>query len=404
MSSESTSSATLLLRAFGSLRIAALVFVAVGLGWVVYAREAWNTPALLESLVAIAAVHAALHVLMPRFTSVAALVAYSVVQCALAIAFGAVSGSVAWTVQLLLLVLAEAVAVLPSLRAQTAAAAFAVAVGAVAAAALFGAGALARAVMHGAPVAASIVVFGRLYHRQARSREQSQAALVALDAANRRLVEYAAEVERLTVASERQRFARELHDTLAQGLVGLVLQLEALEAHLARGDVPKAVKILRHARERARSALADARTAISDLRTVAPSLQDAIREESARFSAATGIPCTLSVPSAISLPEETASHAIRCVAEGLTNVARHARASRASVSVAESDEAVTVELADDGVGFDVAAAEGREGHFGLLGLRERTRLAGGSLEIASHAGRGTVLRFHLPRRVGDAPP
>jgi NarL family two-component system sensor histidine kinase YdfH len=376
----------------------------VGLGWVVYQREAWRAPALLQALLAIAAAQAALHVLLPRFVTPWARAAYAIVQCALSIAFGAVSGSVAWTVQLLLLVLAEAIAVLPSLRAQTAAALTAVGLGAGAATVLFGVGALARAMMHGAPVAASIVVFGRLYHRQARSREESQAALVALDAANRRLVEYAAEVERLTVASERQRFARELHDTLAQGLVGLVLQLEALEAHLARGDVAKAVQILRHARERARSALADARTAISDLRTGSPSLQDAIRDESTRFSAATGIPCTLSIPSTLSLPEETTGHAIRCVAEGLTNVARHARASRASVSVAESDDAVTVELCDDGVGFDVASAEGREGHYGLLGLRERARLAGGSLEIASDVGRGTVLRFHLPRRLGEAPP
>lgn len=397
-----------------ALRAAAVLFVAIGLVWVTWRRPAWQSPyrvvpsieggIVAAVLAALALAQAVLHWLLPRFASTRlGLIAYFVAQTALAIGFGVVSRSDPWMYQLLLILLAEAVAVLPSPRMHAAAGLAQVAIAAGAAVVLLGPAALPRALMHSVPMAVSIVAFGAMFQRQARARHEAQVALAALDAAHGRLVEYAAEVERLTVAAERQRVARELHDTLAQGLVGLVLQLEALEAHVTRGDAAKAVAILRHARDRARAALSGARTAISDLRSSGTqSLPAAIREESDRFSAATGIPCALSVPPTLSLPEEAAGHAIRCVAEGLANVARHARATRASVSIAETGDGLMVELADDGIGFDVAAAEARPGHYGLLGLRERARLAGGHLEITSQPGAGTVLRLRLPHAIEGA--
>jgi NarL family two-component system sensor histidine kinase YdfH len=303
--------------------------------------------------------------------------------------------------QIILILLAEAVAVLRSARAHVAAGVAAIGIASLAGAVFFGPAALPRAFMHTVPMAASIVAAGALFQRQVKARSEAQAALAALDGANRRLVEYASEVERLTVEQERQRLARELHDTLAQGLVGIVLQLEAIEAHVERGDGAKAAAIVRHARDRARAALGEARSAISDLRDGgAASLYATIRDESERFSAASGIPCAVSVPSALHLPEAVTGQAIRCVAEGLANVARHSRATRATVSVVATGGALLVELSDDGIGFDVAAAEARPGHFGLLGLRERARLAGGELEIASRPGAGTVLRLRLPHAAG----
>ncbi len=398
-----------------ALRAAAILFVATAYAWVIWRRPAWQLPypvlpnvsrgALLGVLTALAVAQASLHWAFPRFaTRRSALAAYFAAQTALAIALGVIGRIDPWMYQLLLMLLAEAVAVLRSPRVQAAAGVAQVAIAASAAALFFGPAALPRALMHSVPMAVAIVAVGALFHRQAKARAEAQAALAALDEAHGRLVEYAAEVERLTVAAERQRVARELHDGLAQGLVGLVLQLEALEAHVGRGDAEKAVAILRHARDRARAALAGARTAISDLRSSgAASLTAAVRDESERFSSATGIPCALSVPSALVLPEEAAGHAIRCVAEGLANVARHSRATRASVSIVETGSALVVELSDDGVGFDVAEAEAQPGHWGLLGLRERARLAGGQLEIASRPGAGTVLRLRLPHAAAGAP-
>ena len=111
-----------------------------------------------------------------------------------------------------------------------------------------------------------VVAYVSLYSRQTEARARAQALLSELETAHRELAEYAARVEDLTLAAERQRMARELHDTLAQGLAGLILQLEAANSHLASGRVERAKEILVQAMTRARNTLADARRAIGDLR------------------------------------------------------------------------------------------------------------------------------------------
>ena len=151
------------------------------------------------------------------------------------------------------------------------------------------------------PAAVFVLMFVWMFDRQNRAREEAQRALRELDAAHRQLAEYAAQVEDLTLANERQRMARELHDTLAQGLAGLVLQLEAIDSHLSRGNTAKAQAITQQAMDRARLTLADVRRAIDDLRSDEMpeiDLETAVREEAGRFTAATGIPCELSIDAA----------------------------------------------------------------------------------------------------------
>ena len=148
------------------------------------------------------------------------------------------------------------------------------------------------------PTTVFVLMFVWMFDRQNKAREEAQNALRELDAAHRQLTEYAAQVEDLTLANERQRMARELHDTLAQGLAGLVLQLEAIDSHLSRGNTAKAQAITQQAMDRARSTLADARRAIDDLRSgdlPEIDLETAVREEADRFTAASGIPCELSI-------------------------------------------------------------------------------------------------------------
>jgi NarL family two-component system sensor histidine kinase YdfH len=206
-------------------------------------------------------------------------------------------------------------------------------------------------------------------------------------------------VEDLTLAAERQRLARELHDTLAQGLAGLILQLEAVDSHLARGGVERAQAIVRQAMTRARLTLADARRAISDLRAedaLPADLDQAIRDEVERFTAATGLPCDLDLQPLPALPERLREQAFRTVTEGLTNIAHHARAQRVTVQVASRDGALEVKVWDDGVGFDPLAVSEQVGHYGLVGLRERARLAGGSLTVTSTPGQGTTIGLRLP--------
>ncbi len=251
------------------------------------------------------------------------------------------------------------------------------------------------------PMTIFVVVYVVLYSRQAQARARAQALLVELETAHRQLAEYAVRVQDLTLANERQRMARELHDTLAQGLAGLILQLEAANTHLANGRSERAQMILQQAMSRARATLADARRAIDDLRagqTTTQDLETALREQVAHFSDATSIPCALDISLRSQLPDVAREQVLRTVTEGLTNIARLAQAQHAWVNVKDTQEELIVELRDDGCGFDSKKIP--PGHYGLLGIRERARLVNGTIEIASASGQGTTLKLHLP--LGDS--
>ena len=240
-----------------------------------------------------------------------------------------------------------------------------------------------------------VLVYVLLFIRQLNARAQTQQLLAELQEAHAQLAEYAGQVETLTLETERQRMARELHDTLAQGLAGLVLQLEALEASLERDKTEQAIQIAAQAKERARMTLADARRAIDDLRAADTETAEAVSREVDRFQKATGIPCTLDMPPELNVSERDGEHLLRCVAEGLANVTRHARAKQAWVTIEEENGRYLIEIRDNGQGFDANGAI-PAGHYGLLGLRERARLAGGQLAVESEPGKGTTLSMSLP--------
>jgi len=247
------------------------------------------------------------------------------------------------------------------------------------------------------PMIIFVVVYVTLYIRQLEAREQAQALLTELEAANRQLSEYATQVEDLTIAAERQRMARELHDTLSQGLAGLILQLEAADAHLTKERPERAQEIIAQAMEQARGTLANARRAIGDLRSsvdIVPGLEQALETEVKHFENATGLPCELDVRLISELPDSIVETGLRIVSEALTNVARHAQAGHAWVRVEETESQLCLEVRDDGQGFDPEAVEA--GHYGLLGMRERARLAGGGLDVSSGQGGGTAIKVWLP--------
>jgi NarL family two-component system sensor histidine kinase YdfH len=247
------------------------------------------------------------------------------------------------------------------------------------------------------PFVALILLYVFVFRRSIDDTERYKKLLAELETAHRQLAEYAARVEDLTIADERQRMARELHDTLSQGLAGIILQLEAATAHLGQKHPDKVGAILGQAITHARSTLDEARRAIGDLRAEEPhDLDLAVREEVDRFTAITGIPCELDMRSLDDLPEPVREHAARSVAEGLSNVARHASAKHAAVKIGVSDGFLMLEIMDDGKGFNPENAIGRPGHYGLLGMRERARLAGGSMEIKSAVDKGTTLHLSLP--------
>ena len=252
------------------------------------------------------------------------------------------------------------------------------------------------------PMIVFVIMYVSLYTREARARERAQTLLKDLEVAHSQLAEYATQVEELTLTTERQRMARELHDTLAQGLAGLILQLEAADSYISNQNPQKAQAIIQQAMTRARTTLADARRAIGDLResqATPTDLNAAIRGEVERFQHSTGIPCTLELCTLSSFSPALAENVLRTVSEGLVNIARHAQASEVFLTMNCDKRNLCIEIRDNGIGFDPQIAIGRSGHYGLLGLRERARLLGGTLAIKSLPGEGTTIGIQLP--IGD---
>lgn len=239
-----------------------------------------------------------------------------------------------------------------------------------------------------------IVLFMVVLNQQFAEREKAEELAETLESANAKLAASAAKIESLTLQNERQRIARELHDTLAQGLSGLVLQLEAVKAHLAANHTERAAAIVDQALVRARSTMAESRAAIDGLRAAPADLTDSVREKVDRFSQATGIPCELdmSVQEKNGISTEIAVHMLSTLSEALVNVTRHAEATHVNVRLIARRDELELEVHDDGKGFDVDQ-ETSVGHYGLLGMRERARLTGGTLTIESDVESGTKIRF-----------
>jgi NarL family two-component system sensor histidine kinase YdfH len=232
-----------------------------------------------------------------------------------------------------------------------------------------------------------------LYVRQMRAQAQLQAS--------------AERIEELTRLTERRRLARELHDTLAQGLAGVMMQLQAANARLSNGRYERAQEAVQQAITDVRAALAEARFAIDDLRAAevsAPALPEAVNQTIERFATATGIPCSADLAALSYLPGSVSDHMLMAIREALSNVARHAQARQVWIRAVQHETTVVVEVRDDGIGFDAETITLQPGHYGLLGLRERARLAGGQLDIVTSPGAGTTIRLAVPcRNAGDSP-
>ena len=245
------------------------------------------------------------------------------------------------------------------------------------------------------PMVIFVVIYVTLYMRQNEAREHAQSLAAELETANRQLSEYAAQVEDLTIANERQRIARELHDTLSQGLAGLILQLEAADAHLSNDRNERARDIITNAMAQARLTLANARGAIDDLRQSSmEDLDSALRLEISRFTDATGIPVLFQADPTPPLPGSVKETLVRAVAEALSNVASHANAKNVEIRLQQKEEYLHVTIQDDGQGFDAASIPA--GHYGILGIKERIRLIHGRFDIQSEHGKGTALNIQVP--------
>lgn len=253
-----------------------------------------------------------------------------------------------------------------------------------------------------AGLAALVAAFVTTIARQSEQRRDSLAALAATRA------ELAEASRRAGIQAERERLARELHDTVAQGFISVVTQLESAEQALdaAAPRPAEARERLAIARQTARDSLAEVRSTVRALRPdllSGSSLSGAVRRVAERWSAASGVPAQVRVTGEpMTLHPDPELALLRTEQEALSNIARHASASRVVVSLSYLGDVVTLDVHDDGVGFASGAPEpgidepGRNGGFGLIGMRERVEAAGGEFTVESASGQGTTIAVSVP--------
>ncbi len=245
-----------------------------------------------------------------------------------------------------------------------------------------------------------------LYAQQSQSQIQLEQAHRELQGAHSRLAASSRQIETLTRFAERQRIARELHDTLAQGIAGMVMQLEVTSAQLHRKNYQQAQEVLSQALADARTTLQEARHAITDLRSRTPrvdQLISSVQQEITHFFQKTGIVHHTNLNDLIHTPAPACEHVLRFIGEGLNNVARHAHAHQVSVEAKIVEKWLVITVQDDGQGFDPTNQALYTGHYGLLGLQERAHLVEGTVSVNSSDGKGTVLEFRVPLAAADNP-
>jgi signal transduction histidine kinase len=283
-----------------------------------------------------------------------------------------------------------------------------------------------------AVVAANVLAmsgFAWVDWRSDQQTDQRQQALAELSEANRRLEATLAEnaglheqlltqAREAGVLDERQRMAREIHDTLAQGLTGIITQLQAAEQ--ASEDPAGWRRHLAAATRLARESLSEARRSVDALRPepleTTARLSEALADVAGRWSSLHGIPVQVTATGLERpLPPEAEAALLRSAQEALANVARHARATRVGLTLSYMDHEVALDVRDDGQGFDpaqagassssgaavvggssVANSQAPLGGFGLIAMRQRIEGLSGTLQVESEPGAGTAISACVP--------
>ncbi len=216
--------------------------------------------------------------------------------------------------------------------------------------------------------------------------------------ANTKLKRYAASVEQLSISRERNRLAREMHDTLAHSLSAISVQLEAVNS-LWDVDVAAARKMLGRADESTRNGLTEARRSLQSLRATPLEqfgLAMALRDISETAAQRADLVLDLDVPElAVNLSAHIEQGIYRIAQEALENVVRHSRAQHISVKLLYTTKELQLTVVDDGIGFSFNDLRNSVNHWGIPGMRERAAVLGSQLDITSEPNRGTQLSLCL---------
>ncbi|MDF2881413.1 MAG: signal transduction histidine kinase [Clostridiaceae bacterium] len=242
----------------------------------------------------------------------------------------------------------------------------------------------------------AVRAYSTIFLKQVKLRIQTQKILKELEFAYEK-------VEELTLINERQRMARDLHDTLSQGIAGIVMQLEAINANLNNNNAKRAQEIVQKSMEHARKTLSDSRLVIDDLRFEANNDMDfakAIENEIAEFRAVTSTSISADIRIESQIPLKILKHILYIVREALNNIAKHAKAKKAVVEIIEAHNEININIKDDGIGFDVKLLDKLFGHYGMLGMTERVKAIQGKIKIESKRKSGTNINITIPIEKG----
>ena len=240
----------------------------------------------------------------------------------------------------------------------------------------------------------TFMVIGWLVVRLMRGQREQRNALKE---ANRKLTHHAATLEQLAITRERNRLARELHDTLAHTLSAVAVQLEAVNA-LWGSKPEQALTRLQKSIEVTRSGLTETRRVLQDLR--ASPLEDlglalAIRNLAESTASRGGLKLDLHIAERLGGVSPDIEQAVyRIAQEALTNVVNHANAGNLTVQLGRFDSHLVLTVSDDGMGFDLTT-QGSLKQFGIQGIRERAEMIGGALEVESQPGQGTIVMLSI---------
>ncbi|MEU9461187.1 sensor histidine kinase [Streptomyces sp. NPDC048312] len=256
------------------------------------------------------------------------------------------------------------------------------------------------------------MVFARIGDREADHARTQVDTIAELESANARLEQALAEnaglhaqllvqAREAGVADERRRLAAEIHDTLAQGLAGIIAQLQVVtsigesDPALARVHLDRAATLARHSLGEARRSVHDLVPSALEHDDLPGALKRTVTDWAERHEVRAGFTVTGTVEP---VHDEIAATLLRIAQEALANVGRHAGASRAGVTLSFMGDELTLDVRDDGCGFDPAALPpaGGAGGFGLGGMRARAERIAGTVEVETEPGRGTAVSARVP--------
>ncbi len=241
-------------------------------------------------------------------------------------------------------------------------------------------------------ISSAVVTYQIFYIRQIEENIEKQKLLIQLESAYD-------DLETMTKEKEREKLARDIHDTLSQGFAGMLLKLETLEVYLMQEDKKVCSEILENAIHEARTNHVESRQMIRDLRSFQDELfplKEGVEKEIDFFLKHQDIKAEVHLTGSVDIERDIYRNIINIIKEIFQNISNHAKATFVFISVIMDNEKIDVYIEDNGIGFDKKKESQDERHYGIRGIYERVKILHGTIEIKSLRKEGTKVVFVIP--------